>query len=211
MNYFAYEDDDEPPLTEEEKKQNAVNDKLCKMADNYIQTYVQVFCTKNGVQYTSKDLGGTISVYLKIAEKKELQILFMYVSYQKTLKYLSSLYQLAKKIINPSFKIKSKHITNWRYPSKEAAQEETPISKKYHRMIQYELHNLGIACEVSDFEESFQIKILAPKKICPMVARVSYANFEKDLSAFEDFLKVIFEFENIPVNAFIIPTYRRRK
>ena len=151
-----------------------------------------------------------MSSYIEIDKNKYLNILFYYSSYEKTILYLPVLYDYAKKIIHPLVKVRSKYINNWRKEKNEIPKEDKN-RKGSNSFIKETLHKLGVGCEISEYEEYCRIKVLSPKKICPMEARVSFDSFYDDLLFFEDFLKTAVAFEEVPVNAFIVRNKPRVK
>ena len=128
----------------------------------------------------------------------------MFISHQENLSYLPVLYDCSKKIVNTPIKVHSKYLSNWRYPKIVMKLKGDKDIQEYHAEIQRRLHSLGIDCKIFGYKDYCRVKIIAPKKICPLEARISYSKFSSDLSALEDLINNTIEFENIPINAYII-------
>ena len=179
-------------MEEEDIIKKTKEEKLKKLAGNFIWGTIQIFCQKNGInhyesQILSSDSG--VSSYLEIEKGKYLNLLFLYSSYETTLLYLPVLYDCAKKIVNPLIKIRSKYINNWRAPKNEIPKEDMNRKDSYS-YVKERLRNLGVGCEIFEYDDFFRIKINSPKKICPMEARISFDSFYDDLIFFEDFVKM---------------------
>ena len=215
MNKFN-SDKTEEKFSEEEILRQGINEKLMNMAESVVCSYIRCYCEKNGIENYethSSYSGGSVTAFLDIGKNKCLSIMFLYISYTETISYLPILYDLSKKIINTPIKVCSKYLSNWRYSKHEERIRGNKIIQEYHEAIQNKLYSLGIECKIFEYKNYSRIKILTPAKICPIEVRISYNNFSYELSAFEDFLKNVIKFEEIPVNAYIsqIPRSMRNK
>ena len=200
-------------MEEDEKIKTAREEKLKKIVGNVIWGHVQVFCQRNGINHFESQVlpsDSGVSSYIEIEKNKYLNILFSYSSYEKTILYLPVLYDYVKKIIHPLVKVRSKYINNWRIEKNEIPKEDKN-RKDSNSFIKETLHKLCVECEIYEYEKYCRIKVISPKKICPIEARVSFDSFYDDLLFFEDFLKTAVAFEEVPVNAFIVKNKPRVK
>lgn len=193
-------------MEEEDIIKKTKEEKLKKLAGNFIWGSIQCFCQKNGISHFESQIlpsDSGVSSYFEIENGKYLNLLFLYSSYETALLYLPVLYDCAKKIVNPLIKIRSKYINNWRAPKNEIP-KENKNRKDSNSYVKERLRNLGAECEIFEYDDFFRIKISSPKKICPMEACISFDSFYEDLIFLEDFLKKVIAFEEVPVNAFIV-------
>lgn len=196
--------------SEAEEKEDltpGINEKLKLMAENVVSSYIHCYCEKKGIKNyktIATPSGGSVVAYLGIGKYKCLNVVFLYVSYKENLSYLPVLCDYSKKIINTPIRVHSKYLNNWRYSKFEMRTKGDKNIQEYHAEIQRRLHSLGIECKIFGYKDYCRVKIIAPKKICPLEARISYSKFSSDLSALEDLINNTIEFENIPINAYII-------
>ena len=200
-NHISSEAEEKEDLTP------GINEKLKRMAENAVSSYIHYYCEKKGIvnfKTLTTPSGGSVVAYIDIGKNKCLNVLFLFISHQENLSYLPVLYDCSKKIVNTPIKVHSKYLSNWRYPKIVMKLNGDKEIQEYHAEIQRRLHSLGIECKIFGYKDYCRVKIIAPQKICPLEARISYSKFSSDLSALEDLINNTIEFENIPINAYII-------
>ena len=193
---------------DKQKKLNpGVNEKLNKMTESIVYSYIHCFCKKNGIEkykVFSSGVDDYVLAYIDIGQNKMLSIISNSVSCKNNMSYLPSLYEYAKKIGNSSVKVQSVFLNNWRYPKLQGKTKDDKAVQEYHTEIKKRLRILRIGCQIFGYKDYCRIKITEPKKISTVNARVSYSDFSNDLSALEDFLKNVIYFAEIPVLSAIV-------